>query len=186
MAPLSFGAKLACLQRYCDASVLRRNFFPPQDKKIQAEVRVLHFPPRLIPSLTMNCQPISQPAPPRDQLLLYFALKPCPSNYFTLSDHYSRMFRSLWIGPIGLLRQPMSAGEQPLSDASAGTYSKRDLLGQKLQNRRHPHKHYPDGGINGWICWGGEPESSFLQLWFYSRGSGLHRGRPCTPQIGYL
>lgn len=43
--------------------------------------------------------------------------------------------------------------ERPLSDASAGTDRIRNLLGQKLQNRRHPHKHDPDGGIDGWISW---------------------------------
>lgn len=55
-------------------------FFPPGQED-PSWSKSGTFSARLIPSLTMNCQPISQPGPPRDQILLYFTLKPCPSNW---------------------------------------------------------------------------------------------------------
>lgn len=76
----AFCAKLARIQRCCDASVLSRNF-SPRTKRSKLKLKSGTFSPHLIPSLTMNCQLLFQPRPPRNQILLCFTLKPCPSNW---------------------------------------------------------------------------------------------------------
>lgn len=109
---MSFVAKLASLQRYCDASVLRQNF-PPRTRRSKLKLESGTFSPRLIPSLTMNCQPISQPRPPRDQILLYFTLKPCPSNW----SHFIRPLLShvLFTREGCQLGSQESRGQHPMS-----------------------------------------------------------------------
>lgn len=55
--------------------------FFPRTKRSKLKLKSGTFSPHLIPSLTMNCQLLFQPRPPRNQILLYFTLKPCPSNW---------------------------------------------------------------------------------------------------------
>lgn len=57
----------------------RADFFP-RTRRSKQKLESSTFSPHLIPSLTMNCQPLSQPGPPRNQILLYLALKPRASN----------------------------------------------------------------------------------------------------------
>lgn len=64
-------AKPADIQKQCDASVIVPDF-PSGLEDLSPSHRVVHFPPDLIPSPAMNCQPLSQPRPHINQSLVYF------------------------------------------------------------------------------------------------------------------